>query len=163
MTMEKLAPNRKDFSGLVGETFGELTILSIGEPLHDGSHARECYCRCSCGIELTRNFFHVKGGRVKSCGHLRREKAKAHAKEMGLKNAHRLRELNDEVQSNNKLGIKNVCWVESEGLYVISIKKNGKYFRARSSTLEGAIAKKEALLEEVKLYLKQLNWLTKES
>lgn len=157
MTMEKLAPNRKDFSGLVGQTFGELTILSIGEPLHDGSHARECYCRCSCGVELTRNFFHVKGGKVKSCGHLWREKAKAHAKEMGLKNAHRLRELNDEVQSNNKLGIKNVCWVESEGLYVISIKKNGKYFRARSSTLEGAIAKKEALLEEVKLYLKQLN------
>lgn len=157
MTMEKLAPNRKDFSGLVGQAFGELTILSIGEPLHDGSHARECYCRCSCGVELTRNFFHVKGGRVKSCGHLRRERAKAHAKEMGLKNAHRLRELNDEVQSNNKLGIKNVCWVESEGLYVISIKKNGKYFRARSSALEGAIAKKEALLEEVKLYLKQLN------
>ena len=26
--MEKLAPNRKDFSAFIGQTFGELTILS---------------------------------------------------------------------------------------------------------------------------------------
>ena len=59
-------------------------------------------------------------------------------------------------EANNTLGIKNVYWVESEGLYVVSIKKNGKYFRARSSTLEGAIAKKEELIEEVRLYMKKL-------
>lgn len=156
MTTKKSGQNKKDFSSLIGQTFGELTILSIGEPLHDGSHTRECYCRCSCGVELTRNFFHVKGGRVKSCGHLRSERSKEHAQKMGLSNAKKLRGISTKAQSNNTLGIKNVYWVESEGLYVVSIKKNGKYFRARSSTLEGAIAKKEELLEEVRLYMKKL-------
>lgn len=156
MTTKKSGQNKKDFSSLIGQTFGELTILSIGEPLHDGSHTRECYCRCSCGVELTRNFFHVKGGRVKSCGHLRSEKSKEHAQKMGLSNVKKIRGISSKAQSNNTLGIKNVYWVESEGLYVVSIKKNGKYFRARSSTLEGAIAKKEELLEEVRLYMKKL-------
>ena len=159
--MKKLAPNRKDYSPLIGQKFGELTILSIGDPLHDGSHSRDCYCRCSCGVELTRNFFHVKAGRVKSCGHLRSEKAKINAKKMGLNGAKKLRKMTTKAQSNNKSGIKNVYWVESEGLYVVSIKKNGKFFRARSSTLEGAIAKKEELLKEVELYLKQLKTVDK--
>lgn len=154
--MKKLAPNRKDYSSLVGQTFGELTILSIGEPLHDGSHSRNCYCRCSCGVELTRNFFHVKSGRVKSCGHLRSEKAKVHAKEMGLRGAKKIRNVTAKAQSNNQSGIRNVYWIESEGRYVVSIKRNGKMFRARSSTLEGAIAKKEELLKKVGLYLEQL-------
>lgn len=154
--MEKLAPNRKDFSSFIGQTFGELTILSIGEPLHDGSHSRNCYCRCSCGVELTRNFFHVKGGRVKSCGHLQREKARANAREMGLRGAKKIRNVTTEAQSNSQLGIRNVYWIESEGRYVVSIKRNGKMFRARSSTLEGAIAKKEELLKEVELYLEQV-------
>lgn len=154
--MKKLAPNRKDYSSLVGQTFGELTILSIGEPLHDGSHSRNCYCRCSCGVELTRNFFHVKSGRVKSCGHLRSEKAKVHAKEMGLRGAKKIRNVTAKAQSNNQSGIRNVYWIESEGRYVVSIKRNGKMFRARSSTLEGAIAKKEELLKKVELYLEQL-------
>jgi hypothetical protein len=154
--MGKLAPNRKDYSSLIGQTFGELTILSIGEPLHDGSHSRNCYCRCSCGVELTRNFFHVKAGRVKSCGHLRSEKAKVHAKEMGLRGAKKIRNVTAKAQSNNQSGIRNVYWIESEGRYVVSIKRNGKMFRARSSTLEGAIAKKEELLKEVELYLEQV-------
>lgn len=154
--MGKLAPNRKDYSSLIGQTFGELTILSIGEPLHDGSHSRNCYCRCSCGVELTRNFFHVKAGRVKSCGHLRSEKAKVHAKEMGLRGAKKIRNVTAKAQSNNQSGIRNVYWIESEGRYVVSIKRNGKMFRARSSTLEGAIAKKEELLKKVELYLEQL-------
>lgn len=154
--MKKLAPNRKDYSSLIGQTFGELTILSIGEPLHDGSHSRNCYCRCSCGVELTRNFFHVKAGRVKSCGHLRSEKAKVHAKEMGLRGAKKIRNVTAKAQSNNQSGIRNVYWIESEGRYVVSIKRNGKMFRTRSSTLEGAIAKKEELLKEVELYLEQV-------
>lgn len=154
--MGKLAPNRKDYSSLIGQTFGELTILSIGDPLHDGSHSRDCYCRCSCGVELTRNFFHVKAGRVKSCGHLRSEKAKVHAKEMGLRGAKKIRNVTAKAQSNNQSGIRNVYWIESEGRYVVSIKRNGKMFRARSSTLEGAIAKKEELLKKVELYLEQL-------
>ena len=154
--MGKLAPNRKDYSSFIGQTFGELTIISIGEPLHDGSHSRNCYCRCSCGVELTRNFFHVKAGRVKSCGHLRSEKAKVHAKEMGLRGAKKIRNVTAKAQSNNQSGIRNVYWIESEGRYVVSIKRNGKMFRARSSTLEGAIAKKEELLKEVELYLEQL-------
>lgn len=154
--MGKLAPNRKDYSSLIGQTFGELTILSIGDPLHDGSHSRDCYCRCSCGVELTRNFFHVKAGRVKSCGHLRSEKAKVHAKEMGLRGAKKIRNVTAKAQSNNQSGIRNVYWIESEGRYVVSIKRNGKMFRARSSTLEGAIAKKEELLKKVELYLGQL-------
>lgn len=154
--MGKLAPNRKDYSSFIGQTFGELTILSIGEPLHDGSHSRNCYCRCSCGVELTRNFFHVKAGRVKSCGHLRSEKAKVHAKEMGLRGAKKIRNVTAKAQSNNQSGIRNVYWIESEGRYVVSIKRNGKMFRARTSTLEGAIAKKEELLKEVELYLEQV-------
>jgi hypothetical protein len=48
--------------------FGYLTVLAI-----DG---RKCRCRCKCGREVYRNWYHVKSGRVKSCGCLRSESVK---------------------------------------------------------------------------------------
>lgn len=75
---------------------------------------------------------------------------------MGLRGANKIRNVTAEAQSNSQSGIRNVYWIESEGRYVVSIKRNGKMFRARASTLEGAIAKKEELLKEVELYLEQV-------
>ena len=61
----------KDYSHLIGETFGELTIFDISEPdtRHRSRRKAECLCECgkSCSIDLQS----LLNGSTKSCGHAR--------------------------------------------------------------------------------------------
>lgn len=61
----------KDYSHLIGETFGELTIFDISEP--DTSHRsrRMAECLCSCGKSFTANLHSLLNGSIKTCGHTR--------------------------------------------------------------------------------------------
>ena len=72
----KTARKLKDYSHLVGKTFGELTILEICEPqLKSYSNSKYkqkiqiCRCRCSCGKIFTARVQAVIRGETKSCGH----------------------------------------------------------------------------------------------
>lgn len=61
----------KDYSHLIGETFGELTIFDISEPdtRHRSRRKAESLCECgkSCSIDLQS----LLNGSTKSCGHAR--------------------------------------------------------------------------------------------
>lgn len=139
--------NLKDYTNYIGNIFGELTILSIGDPVGGNKRTRMCVCKCSCGKTVERNFFQVRNGKIKSCGHLRSKNARSRLAKVDHRKGGETRNKSDRPSSNNKLGIKNVYWVESEDLYVVSIKRNGKILRRRSKTLEGALEAKRQLLE----------------
>ena len=62
----------KDYSEYIGQQFGDLTILSISEPIKELKYQRRCKCKCSCGKEIETNLRGVIGsGNTKSCGHTR--------------------------------------------------------------------------------------------
>ena len=62
---------KKDYSEYIGKQFGELTILSISEPVTENNSQRICKCKCSCGKEVQTNFSSVLFGSTSSCGHLK--------------------------------------------------------------------------------------------
>lgn len=61
---------RKDYSYLIGKTYGELTILEVSEPVRTttGNPFRLCTCICSCGEKTTKRLFAVLNGKTKTCG-----------------------------------------------------------------------------------------------
>lgn len=61
---------RKDYSYLIGKTYGELTILEISEPIKTKRSNRMCICQCSCGKVVAKVLNSVLSERVRSCGHL---------------------------------------------------------------------------------------------
>ena len=68
-----LVGSKKDYSHLIGQTFNELTILKISEPINQKTTSRKCTCLCSCGKKTSPTLYSVLNGQVKSCGHLRGE------------------------------------------------------------------------------------------
>lgn len=75
----KTASKEKDYSRLVGKTFGELIILEICQPQlkpYPNSKYKQkiqrCVCRCSCGKVFTTRVQSVIRGETKSCGHASR-------------------------------------------------------------------------------------------
>lgn len=58
-----------DSNDIVGQQFGELTVLDVAEKNEYGEIQYKC--RCSCGSETVVTRSGLKMGRVKSCGHLR--------------------------------------------------------------------------------------------
>ena len=70
----------KDYSHLIGQTYGELVIIEICQPqLHKfpsskyNKKVQRCVCRCSCGKIITPQLHSVLGGETKSCGHASRK------------------------------------------------------------------------------------------
>ena len=61
---------KKDYTGFIGETFGELTILDIIESRKNSKILWECECLCSCGKRVVKRLQSVLLGSTKSCGHL---------------------------------------------------------------------------------------------
>ena len=64
-------PKRKDWESVVGQTYSELTVLS----LEGRDHASKMLvrCQCSCGKVHTLRFNSLQTGKAVSCGHLSRE------------------------------------------------------------------------------------------
>lgn len=69
---------------LTGQIFGRLTVL---RPDPAKTRTSKWICLCSCGETTSVRTYHLTGGRVRSCGCLSRDKAKAKAK---VKNDKRL-------------------------------------------------------------------------
>lgn len=83
-----LVGSKKDYSHLIGEKFGELTILEISDPIIEKCSYRRCTCLCSCGKKVTSRLFPVLKGHNKSCGHLKKEQH--HERKMFKKNVDEL-------------------------------------------------------------------------
>ena len=54
------------FKNLMGQQFGELTVIDL-YPQSD-SHGRSWLCRCSCGLETVVRGTNLTNGHTKSCG-----------------------------------------------------------------------------------------------
>lgn len=129
---------RKDYSDIVGKTFGELTVLSYTEPLKENKYHRTCLCRCSCGKEVSWRLDLVLDGRRTTCGHIK------------------VQIDTTPFASNKTTGIRNISWSNSKQKYLVSIKRLGRYFRGSAKTLNDAIKLKEEKLAESEQYVQEL-------
>ena len=64
---------KRDYAELIGQTFGELTILKIVDSKENSKLVRRCECRCSCGKITKPRIVAVMNGCIKSCGHLKKK------------------------------------------------------------------------------------------
>ena len=141
--------NRKNYDDVVGKCFNELTILSYTEPLKKNGSKRNCSCLCSCGKKKVLPLHKVLRGEIMSCGHLRRDSGLIHKKNFDQQKAYDVRTSKDvPIATNKTTGIRNISWSEREQKYVISLKRHGKYFKGRASTLEEALKVKDKLIKE---------------
>ena len=73
----------EDYNEVIGEKFGELTILSIEKTKEGSKIIRRCECLCSCGKKVNKRLYSVLNGVTKSCGHLRLQKRMEHSQYIG--------------------------------------------------------------------------------
>ena len=133
---------RKDYSDYINKQFGELTILSISEPIN---HKRYCTCKCSCGKEIENRLDHVLSGRTKSCGHLSRERAiETRSEKLKLRN-----ERKEANISNESTGIKNISFDRHRCCYRVKIIRNKIRYSEHAYSLTEAIKIKERILQEL--------------
>ena len=132
----------KDYSECIGKQFGELTILSISEPIN---RERYCTCKCSCGKEINACLRPVLCGRTKSCGHFRDDQLRTPQSEF-WKCRNERKEAN---KSNTSTGIKNISYCKRDHVYEVNIKRNKTTYKERTSSLSEAIKIKERILQDL--------------
>ena len=136
---------QNDYSEYVNKKFGELTILSISEPIEEKNYERICKCKCSCGKETTPYLRSLLTGDTKSCGHLIKERAiETYSEKLKLRN--KRKEAN---VSNKSTGIKNISFHSRNRLYIVSITRKGINHSKYASSLEEAIKIKERILQDL--------------
>jgi hypothetical protein len=129
---------RKDYSELINKQFGELTILSISEPVKEMKSQRYCACKCSCGKEIEVQLHHVLAGQTASCGHNR------------TKNRVKSRNQNPNCSTDNKsTGIKNISFHKHKKCYRVVIERNYVRHEEYASSLAEAIKIKERILQDL--------------
>lgn len=129
---------RKDYSEYINKQFGELTILSISEPIKEMKSRRYCACKCSCGKEVEVQLRNVLAGQTASCGHNR------------VKNRVKSRDQNPNCNIDNKsTGIKNISFDKRRHYYIVTILRNGVKYREYTYSLTEAIKIKERILQDL--------------
>lgn len=122
---------RKDYSYLIGQSIGKLTILSHA----DDPRKDDYLCKCSCGKEVILPISKIDNGFITSCPECENKE----------------NEKNTPTQHSGEypeLGMRNIHWDEREQRFVVAVKRGGKWFKARTKTLEEAIEKREQKLKE---------------
>lgn len=128
---------RKDYSYLIGQSIGKLTILSHADDLKAAKEKDNYLCRCSCGKEVILPINEIVNGAITSCPECERKEKE--------------NEKNASTQQSGEsleLGMRNIHWDEREERFVVAVKRGGKWFKARAKTLEQAIEKREQKLRE---------------
>ena len=119
----------KDYSYLIGKTFGDRKILAINLKERNNVIYPGATCECKCGrvheVELS-NLLHKRSQRCTLCSRCDMT----------------------EPKSNNKLGIRYIYFDSDRKLYVVQIIRNGKRKKAKASTLAKAKQIKEQFLNE---------------
>lgn len=136
---------QKKYSEYVGKKFGELTILSISEPVTENNSQRICKCKCSCGKEVQTNFSSVLFGNTSSCGHLKVAKgSKSLQKIIQIKRANK-----NAYSTNQSTGVKYVHYYARTNQWVVDITVDGVRHRRYVHSLQEAIEEKARLLNEL--------------
>lgn len=119
----------KDYSKLIGETFGDRTIVAINLKERNGVIYPSATCECKCGrvheVELS-NLLHERSQKCAYCSRAEMTEPKA----------------------NNKLGIRYIYFDSNRKLYVVQTIRNGKRKKAKASTLAKAKQIKAQFLRE---------------
>ena len=132
---------RKDYSYLIGQSIGKLTILSHADDPKVAKEKDNYLCRCSCGKEVILPINEIVNGAITSCPECERKEKE--------------NEKNTSTQRSGEsleLGMRNIHWDEREERFVVAVKRGGKWFKARAKTLEQAIEKRGSEIELLFLY-----------
>ncbi|PFW65272.1 AP2 domain-containing protein [Bacillus sp. AFS075034] len=112
---------------ITGEKFNSLTVLRVTDKRRFGAILWEC--KCDCGNKISAIHYHLKIGKIKSCGCTRDKNRNAAAMEF-LRNdmidGTRKTMLSSKIYKNNKSGHKGVCWVKGKQKWRASIHIKGK-------------------------------------
>lgn len=148
--------NERDYSQIIDNVYGELRILSYTKPLQEYQSKRLCICLCSCGNEIIVRLSHVLSGQTRSCGHLHKEAGRRHSINLNQEKAYEMRTSVDKpIKTNKTTGIRNISWSNREQKFVVSLKRHGKYFKGRASTLAEAIKMKEEKIKEAEKFFQE--------
>lgn len=119
----------KDYSHLIGQTFGDRKILNIIKKNNYGCNVQYAICKCKCGRE--------------------------HEVEVSQLLSHKYRQKCLYCRANttkptvrNKLGIRNISFDEHCQVYRVDVRRNHKCKRGVATTLSKAKALKEQFLKE---------------
>ena len=140
----------KDCSYLIGQSIGKLTILSHADDPNAAKEKDNYLCRCSCGREVILPISEIVDGVITSCPECERKEKETEENTPTQKHGESL-----------ELGMRNIHWDEREQRFVVAIKRNGKWFKARAKTLEQAIEKREQKLREAEEFAKVSKFLKK--
>ena len=137
---------KKDYSYLIGQSIGKLTIL-----FHAGDPEKDDYlCRCFCGKEIFLPISKIVNGVVTSC-------PECECKEKEIKENISTQQPGESLE----LGMQNIHWDEREQRFVVAVKRGGKWFKARAKTLEEAIRKRKQKLKEAEDFAEMTKLLKK--
>ena len=75
---------RLDINSLIGQRFGRLVLVS--EVPQKRKWIRRALCVCDCGIFTEAEIYHLKGGKIRSCGCLRDDTVRAVSTTHGMTN-----------------------------------------------------------------------------
>lgn len=119
----------KDYSHLIGEKFGDRTVLNVIKKNHNGQNQQFAICKCKCGREHEVKVYDLVRGAQQKCAYC--------AKAETVK-----------PSARNKLGIKNIFFDEHLQLYTVEVVRNGIKKRQSVKTLAKAERLKEQFLKE---------------
>lgn len=138
-----------------GEKFNELTVIEYTGKKHRGSKLYKTLC--SCGKIYYATAMDLKGGNLKSCGHLKMRKAESNVKQGQAK----IRKINKEyggtnpAMLNRKLtkantsGHRNI-YIQKDDRYLVMVTfKRKTYFGGKFKKLNDAIKARDRLQEKL--------------
>lgn len=113
----------KDYSHLIGKTFGDREILNIIRKQIGKLHTACAVCKCKCGRIDDVQIDQLTSGRCLRC----------------TKCA--------DIRANKSTGIKNISYDRSRDSFIVTIKRNGQKVIRHVRSLDEAILTKELLLK----------------
>lgn len=144
---------RKSKIDLTGKKFHNLTCLEyIGSKIAPDGKTRPLYkCKCDCGNIVEVFGKYLSDGHIKSCGCRKLKVASKRAKTvLHQNNTTPFQNKSNKARKDNKVGIKNISYINTTHLYEISVQRQGKKLRTTSHTLEEAIKIKSKFYELLK-------------
>ena len=122
---------RESKRSLIGKKFGKLTVLAkTDERYSDGSILYECLC--DCGKTTVVRGDYLKNGNTVSCGCIAEQTLNAGRTKLkkAFFDGTNVRQISPDrkLNSNNKTGVKGVCWSSQKQKYRAQITFKGKVY-----------------------------------
>lgn len=127
------------YDSLVGNNFGELTLISWHYEKKGRQNVGIAICQCSCGLIKNTNLSFLINGRTISCGCLGKKQVTEYS-------SYITRISKNTPHRNNASGIKGIAFDKASGKWRAHINHNGKKYNSQRCN-----TKQEALVERKKM------------